>query len=66
MDGIVFGLDDESGWGLLCGVDFGVGGVILFGEGKVAGVDDYGEVWTAAEFVGGVNGIVEALIEMSA
>ena len=58
VDRIVFGLDDEGGRGLLGGADIGVGGEILFGEGEVAGIDDYGEVWAATEFVGGVEGIV--------
>ena len=66
VNGVVFGLDDEGGRGLLGGKDIGIGGEVLLGEGKVAGIDDYGEVWATAELVGGIDGIVEALIEVSA
>jgi hypothetical protein len=38
----------------------------LLCERQVAGIDDDGEVGTATEFVGGVNGPVETLVEMRA
>src|SRR5947209_1962201 len=66
VDGIVFGLNDE-GWRSLFGrMDFGGGRKVLLRDGEIAGIDDDGEVGAAAHAVGGVDGIVEALIVVSA
>src|ERR1700722_17043017 len=64
--GIVFGLHDKGGRGLVSGIDVGVGCEVLLGEGKVAGVDHHGKVRPAAQFVGRVDRIVDALIEVGA
>lgn len=47
-------------------MDFWIAGEVLFCERQVAGIDDDSEVGTATEFVGGVNGPVETLVEMRA
>jgi len=44
----------------------GVRREVQFGEGEIAGIDNYGEIRAAAELVGGVDRIVEALIEVGA
>ncbi len=66
MHGIVFGLKNEGRRSLIGDVDFGIGREVLFGESKVAGIDDHREVGTATELIGGVDGVVKALIEVGA
>ena len=66
MHRVVFGLDDERGRGFVGWPDIRIRSKILIGQRKVAGIDDYGEVRTAAQLIGGVDRIVEALIEVRA
>ena len=66
MDRVVFGLDDEGGRGVGGGVDVGVGREVFVGEREIAGIDDEREVGTAAELVGGVDRVVQALVVVSA
>jgi len=48
VDWVVFGLDDESGRRVGGGIYFRVGGEGFLRQRQVAGVDDDGEVGTAA------------------
>ncbi len=66
VDCVVFGLNDDCGRGLGVGMDVELVEEGVFGVGEIAGIDDYGEVGTAAELVGSVDGGVEALIVVSA
>ena len=66
VDGIVLGLDQESGRRGGGDWDVGVEFEVLFGDGEVAWIDDEFEVWLAALLVGCVDGRVEALVEMRA
>ena len=66
MDGIVLGLGDERGRSLFGWMDFGIRREVLLGEGQVARVEDYRKVGTATELVGGIDGIVEALVVVRA
>ena len=51
---------------LVGGVDVGVGCEVFVGEREVAGIDDQREVGAAAELVGGIDGVVEALVVVGA
>ena len=64
VDRIVFSVDDEGRRGVGSDVDFGIGREILIGESEIAGINNDGEVGTAGELVGSVNGLIEAFLEM--
>jgi hypothetical protein len=48
VDGVVLGLDDDAGRGLGGGVDVELVEEALLRVGEIAGIDDDGEVGTAA------------------
>ncbi len=74
VDGVVFGLEEEGGRGVVGGAQVRVGAeddagflVRLWNGGsEIAGVDDDGEVWAAGEFIGRVDIGVETLVEAGA
>ena len=58
VDGVVFGLHDEGWRSVGRWDDVSVGREVFVGEGEVPGVDDDGEIGTAAQLIGGVDGVV--------
>ena len=66
MHRVIFCLHDKAWRGFVGGIDVGVGRHILCGIGKVSGIDDERKVRTAAELVCRIDGIIKALVEMSA
>src|ERR1700681_2756448 len=66
MHGIVFGLHNKSRRSLAGDVNLRIWRKVLFRESQVAGINDHGEIRTAADPICGVNELVEALLEVRA
>ena len=47
-------------------MNLGIGRHVLLGKGEIAGIDHHGEVGTAAQLIGCIDRIVEALVEVGA
>src|SRR5258708_7144103 len=66
VDRVVLRLDDEGGRSLRRGLDVRIGDHSLLSDGQVARVDRNCEIGSAAELVGSVDGVVEALVVVGA
>lgn len=66
VDGVVFGLDKDGGRSAAVGMKVQIVEEAVLGVGEVAGIDDHGEVRAAALLIGGVDGVVEAFLVVSA